>query len=145
LGLCSSACGRLFYYLAITWGGLFIGNLFFMSTMMVVLRCVYDDQKAIALSVASCVTNVLGFIPAPILFGWVIDSSCVTWHSRCAQDRGNCVIYNNDEFRLKFHLGNAGFQLLAVLATVVCYLISRTRKLPEEEYADQHSMDHSIT
>uniref|UniRef100_A0A914UYY7 Uncharacterized protein n=1 Tax=Plectus sambesii TaxID=2011161 RepID=A0A914UYY7_9BILA len=145
LGLCSTDCGRLGLYFAITWVGLFIGNLFFMSTMMVVLRCVYDDQKAMALSVASCITNILGFIPAPILFGWLIDSACVTWHSRCTEDRGNCVIYDNNTFRFNFHIGNAGFQALAVIAAILCYVISRSRKLPEEEYADQSSVDHSIT
>lgn len=36
-----------------------------------------------ALSLASMATNLFGFIPAPIIFGWVIDSSCVLWNSRC--------------------------------------------------------------
>jgi hypothetical protein len=75
----------------------------------------------------------LGFIPAPIIFGWLIDTACTVWHSRCETDRGNCVVYDNVDFRHKFHVGNASLQLMAVSAIIVCYLISRKRTLPEEE------------
>lgn len=48
-------------------------------------------------------------------------------------DRGNCVIYDNKIFRQAFHAINAGVQVLAVISVAVCYVISRTRKFPEEE------------
>ncbi|CAI4233068.1 unnamed protein product [Auanema sp. JU1783] len=132
-GLVHNECNQIYIYLIVIFIGLFLGNLFFMVTMMIVLRSVYDDQKVMALSLASCATNLLGFIPAPIIFGWIIDSACVMWHSRCPNDRGNCVIYDNDRLRVDFHLGNAVLQFLAVVFVGICYFVSTRVKLPEEE------------
>uniref|UniRef100_A0A915Q0B6 Solute carrier organic anion transporter family member n=1 Tax=Setaria digitata TaxID=48799 RepID=A0A915Q0B6_9BILA len=109
-GLYVDECNSVFLYAAVMFTGLFLGNLFFMTTMMVVLRSVYDEEKVLALSFASCITNIMGFIPAPIIFGWIIDEDCLLWHSRCPQDHGNCVIYDNKAFRRDFHLTSAGFQ-----------------------------------
>ncbi|KAL3989537.1 Organic Anion Transporter Polypeptide (OATP) family protein [Acanthocheilonema viteae] len=86
-GLYANECNAIFIYVAVMFTGLFFGNLFFMTTMMVVLRSVYDDEKVLALSFASCITNIMGFIPAPIIFGWIIDEDCMLWHSRCPHDR----------------------------------------------------------
>uniref|UniRef100_A0A0N5AF54 MFS domain-containing protein n=1 Tax=Syphacia muris TaxID=451379 RepID=A0A0N5AF54_9BILA len=139
-GLYTEQCNTLFAYVAIMFVGLFFGNLFFMTTMMVILRAVYDDQKVLALSFASCITNLLGFIPAPVLFGFLIDSACLLWRNpKCLLDRGNCVIYDNRLFRVKFHVVSAGIHLLAVLVVIACYFISLRRKFPEEE--DYNTVD----
>jgi len=129
-------CPMLYVYVAVMFIGFFLGNLFFMTTMMVVLRCVYDDQRVLALSLASCLTNLLGFIPAPIIFGLIIDGTCTIWHSNC-DDRGHCVVYDHDQFRIHLHLWSAVIQIGAVLAVLLCYLVSRRRILPEEEEEDQ--------
>ncbi|GMT33304.1 hypothetical protein PFISCL1PPCAC_24601 [Pristionchus fissidentatus] len=122
-------------YLIVMFIGLFLGNLFFMTTMMIVLRSVYDDQKVIALSFASCITNMLvaGFIPAPLFLGWLIDRSCTLWHSTCPDSRGNCVLYDNDKFRIGFHASNAGLQLAAVICVFACWIFARKQRFPEEE------------
>ncbi|GMR33869.1 hypothetical protein PMAYCL1PPCAC_04064, partial [Pristionchus mayeri] len=124
-------------YIIVMFVGLFLGNLFFMTTMMIVLRSVYDDQKVIALSFASCITNMLGFIPAPLLLGWLIDKSCILWHSTCPDSPGNCVIYDNEKFRIGFHASNAGLQLLAVISVFACWLFSRKQQFPEEEDVEE--------
>ncbi|VDO30395.1 unnamed protein product [Onchocerca flexuosa] len=132
-GLYLDECSGLFIYIASMFTGLFFGNLFFMTTMMVVLRSVYDDEKVLALSFASCITNIMGFIPAPVIFGWIIDEDCLLWHSRCPHDHGNCVIYDNKAFRQSFHLTSATFQSLAVISVIICYVFSCKFTFPEEE------------
>lgn len=37
-----------------------------------------------------------GTIPAPILFGWLIDKSCMLWQDSCKDQRGSCLFYNNE-------------------------------------------------
>ncbi|KHN86982.1 Solute carrier organic anion transporter family member 2A1 [Toxocara canis] len=132
-GLYLEECNQIFAYIVLMFIGLFFGNLFFMTTMMVILRAVHDCEKVMALSFASCITNVLGFIPAPIIFGWLIDSACILWRSRCPNDHGNCIVYDNKFFRQTFHFSNAVVQLFAVISIIVCYLFIRKRILPEEE------------
>jgi len=37
-----------------------------------------------------------GMIPAPVLFGFLIDHACVSWHhSACSGDKGACLVYDN--------------------------------------------------
>ncbi|VDK66824.1 unnamed protein product [Onchocerca ochengi] len=132
-GLYLDECDGIFIYIVSMFTGLFFGNLFFMTTMMVVLRSVYDDEKVLALSFASCITNIMGFIPAPVIFGWIIDEDCLLWHSRCPHDHGNCVIYDNKAFRQSFHLTSATFQILAVISVIICYVFSCKFTFPEEE------------
>ncbi|CAG9540989.1 unnamed protein product [Cercopithifilaria johnstoni] len=142
-GLYMDECNTIFIYVAMMFTGLFFGNLFFMTTMMVVLRSVYDDQKVLALSFASCITNIMGFIPAPIIFGWIIDEDCLLWHSRCPHDHANCVIYDNKAFRQSLHLTSAGFQTFAVISVIICYLFSRKFTFPEEEKEEEVYGDYN--
>lgn len=37
----------------------------------------------------------LGTIPAPILFGAIIDRSCLSWQKTCEHDKGSCFVYDN--------------------------------------------------
>ncbi|VDN59222.1 unnamed protein product [Dracunculus medinensis] len=124
-GLYLEKCEQIFIYIIVVFIGMFFGNLFFMTTIMIILRSVFDYQKVMALSIASCFTNLLGFIPAPIIFGYILDSTCMLWHSRCPDDYGNCVVYDNKLFRQNFHLSSASSQALAVISIFVCYLFSR--------------------
>jgi len=43
-----------------------------------------------------CVNYCLGMIPAPVLFGFLIDYACVSWHeSTCTHEKGACLVYDN--------------------------------------------------
>ena len=42
----------------------------------------------------------LGFIPAPVMFGSLIDKSCQLWQKDdCTDDTTSCVEYDNTYFR----------------------------------------------
>lgn len=41
-------------------------------------------------------TFFTGTIPAPILFGWLIDQSCMLWQDSCDDQHGSCLFYNNE-------------------------------------------------
>lgn len=92
-GLVHPDCGIFFAYLAVMLIGLFIGNLFFMVTMMIVLRSVFDEEKVIALSLASFITNLFGFIPAPVIYGFFIDLCCILWNRQCPNGKFSIEIY----------------------------------------------------
>lgn len=48
--------------------------------------------------------RLFGYIPSPIVFGNVIDSSCLIWKNHCGQQGGFCLLYNIEQFRLRFAL-----------------------------------------
>jgi len=38
----------------------------------------------------------LGMIPAPVLFGFLIDTACASWQqATCSGDKGACFVYDN--------------------------------------------------
>ncbi|CAI5454875.1 unnamed protein product [Caenorhabditis angaria] len=140
-GLVHPECDIFYGYLAVMLIGLFLGNLFFMVTMMIVLRSVYDEEKVIALSLASFITNIFGFIPAPVIYGFFIDLCCVLWNRQCPNEKGNCVLYDNLKFGKMFHGVNAFFQICAIIFAIICYFISKKVKLPEEIEMNEYTED----
>ncbi len=46
--------------------------------------------------------RIFGYIPSPILFGNVIDSTCLLWKSTCEGEAGGrCLMYDIELFRYK--------------------------------------------
>ena len=46
--------------------------------------------------------RLFGYIPSPIVFGNVIDSTCLYWRANCGRQGGSCLIYNIEHFRLRY-------------------------------------------
>ncbi|XP_063220561.1 solute carrier organic anion transporter family member 74D-like [Bacillus rossius redtenbacheri] len=88
-----------------------IGNL------LVNFRCVKQKDKALALGLSMLTVSLLAFIPGPIIFGAIIDSTCLVWDTSCP-GRGNCWLYHRDNFRLYMNAAAAGFAALGVLMDV---------------------------
>ncbi len=61
-------------------------------------RCVEERDKALALGFLAAVSGLFGFLPNPIIYGSLIDSSCLVWETSCGE-KGSCWVYNTDEFR----------------------------------------------
>ena len=57
-------------------------------------RCVAENQRTLALGIQSCILRLVGFVPGPLLFGAVFDSTCLFWQRDCGR-RGNCWVYDN--------------------------------------------------
>uniref|UniRef100_A0A023G2W7 Uncharacterized protein n=1 Tax=Amblyomma triste TaxID=251400 RepID=A0A023G2W7_AMBTT len=79
-----------------------------MPSLAATLRCVAASQKSFGLGIQWIAVRLLGTIPAPIMFGYLIDQSCVLWPGSC-DDSGACAVYEN---------GQMARNLLALLATV---------------------------
>ena len=69
-------------------------------------RSVSADDKGLALGLQSTLNSLMGWIPAPILFGAVIDSTCTIWEYSDAGGvtqnwKGSCKEYDNKAYQLK--------------------------------------------
>lgn len=42
--------------------------------------------------------SLFALIPGPIIYGWIIDSTCLVWTEECGQ-RGTCQLYDQRNFR----------------------------------------------
>lgn len=55
--------------------------------------CVPDNHRSYSLGLQFIFQRSLGFLPGPVLFGWMFDSVCLFWGESCGK-RGRCQIYD---------------------------------------------------
>ncbi|XP_077552304.1 solute carrier organic anion transporter family member 4A1-like [Haemaphysalis longicornis] len=82
------------------------------------IRCVKAAERSLALGLKTISTRLLGSIPAPVIFGGIVDQSCLTWKHSCGSV-GNCVAYANEGMaRGLFY----GLLSIIITSTVLFYL-----------------------
>ena len=59
-------------------------------------RVVGEVDRTVAQGWRQFVTRVLGTLPAPILFGYIIDNACTIWRTNFDGKQGNCWVYDLD-------------------------------------------------
>ena len=60
------------------------------------------------------------FIPGPVLYGSVIDSTCELWGESTSGKSTSCSVYNNDAFRWRLH----GLTVIFMILSSIMYLIT---------------------
>ena len=104
-----------------------------MPVLMVVLRSVEEEEKAFALGIQFVIFRIFGYIPSPIIFGNVIDSTCLLWKQTCeGAQGGRCLIYDIEMFRYKYVGICAGIKVLASLIFFLDWWLIRRRERQEE-------------
>ncbi|XP_031636084.1 solute carrier organic anion transporter family member 74D-like [Contarinia nasturtii] len=108
-GACIGDCNFDFYaYTLISLLSGFFLITGFMSTILVGLRSVEPRDKALGQGFSLFITSLFALIPAPIIFGRIIDSTCLIWNHKCGR-QGNCLLYDSIKFRYYIHTASAIF------------------------------------
>lgn len=80
-----------------------------------------------AMGIIQFAIGLFGNVPCPIIYGAVIDSTCLIWETICGQ-QGACSLYDPDAFRhfflglfiVKFHhVANALIQILMAQISLI--------------------------
>uniref|UniRef100_A0A1I8ECX2 Solute carrier organic anion transporter family member n=2 Tax=Wuchereria bancrofti TaxID=6293 RepID=A0A1I8ECX2_WUCBA len=79
-GLCESKCRGLFAFLALFAPFCFFAFAVGVPLISVVLRTVDYAERSFALGIQWILVRVIGTIPAPVLFGWMFDVSCIRYN-----------------------------------------------------------------
>ncbi|XP_029156847.1 solute carrier organic anion transporter family member 4A1 isoform X2 [Nylanderia fulva] len=91
---CESTCSYLWLFIALAFCNMFMTFLCTMPALSSTLRVVRDDQRSFALGIQWIKVRILGTIPAPMVFGALIDDTCILWNETC-DGRGACLVYDN--------------------------------------------------
>lgn len=91
---CSSKCTYLWVFIVLAFCNMLITFLCTMPALSATLRVVRDDQRSFALGIQWIKVRILGTIPAPMVFGALIDDTCILWNETC-EGRGACLVYDN--------------------------------------------------
>lgn len=86
---------------------------------MYIFRTVEKRDKALGQGISLFTTSLFALIPGPIIFGRIIDTTCLIWNNKCEQ-KGNCLLYDPIKFRYYLHSSAA---ILISIAIVFDYLI----------------------
>lgn len=107
-GPCPSDCTRAYFLYAILST---VAHILMSSgkigNVLVNYRCVAKKDKSFAQGVTLMILSLFALIPAPILFGALIDSTCLIWDESCGS-RGNCWHYDKEKFRFIINYVAAG-------------------------------------
>lgn len=68
------------------------------GSMLLIMRCTDPEDKAMAMGIIQFAIGLFGNVPCPIIYGAVIDSTCLVWESICGK-QGACKQYDKDAFR----------------------------------------------
>lgn len=104
-GACMKGCAFGFYAFSIVSS---IINCFGASgkigNLLVNYRCVSNQDKSVTQGLILMLVSLFALIPGPILFGRIIDSTCLVWTEQCSGRRGNCQLYDQRRFRYLINL-----------------------------------------
>ncbi|XP_017789813.1 PREDICTED: solute carrier organic anion transporter family member 5A1-like [Habropoda laboriosa] len=92
------------------------------GNVLVNYRSVDKKDKSFAQGITLMTISLFALIPGPIIYGAIIDSTCLIWEESCGT-RGNCWFHHGRNFRYLVNITSAGFSIIGVLFdAAVCYL-----------------------
>ncbi|KAH9375729.1 hypothetical protein HPB48_009938 [Haemaphysalis longicornis] len=107
------------------------------------IRCVKPAERSLALGVKTIIIRLVGSIPAPVIFGGIVDQSCLTWKRSCGSV-GNCVAYANEGMARGLFYG----LLSLIITSMVLFYLSmlayrRNARLRAERKAGRMGQKHA--
>ncbi|XP_014214479.1 solute carrier organic anion transporter family member 4C1 [Copidosoma floridanum] len=102
-------------------------------SVLLSFRCVETRDKSLAQGMTLMMLSLFGLIPGPIIFGAIMDSTCLIWDMSCGK-KGNCWFYHTDNFKYYVNIVSAGFCIIALMFDVtVCHLVKDIDFYGEED------------
>ncbi|XP_026841496.1 solute carrier organic anion transporter family member 5A1 isoform X1 [Drosophila persimilis] len=144
-GVCPVDCyDQFLIYLAVMCILKFVGATGRSTDLLLVLRCVPEEDKTIALGIGSMLFSVMSFIPSPIVFGWLLDSYCLVWGKTCST-KGNCWLYDTSSLRYTMNLVSAVLILMGSFWHIAVWYYAKDIKIFDEEELKDNPRKEELT
>nr|XP_039273774.1 solute carrier organic anion transporter family member 4A1-like [Styela clava] len=94
-GLCANnQCKHLPLFIVVLGIAVFCTFFTMQPILQISMRIVPFTQRSFSVGVQWIIVRVLGVIPLPIIFGKIIDMTCLVWENKC-DECGSCYVYDN--------------------------------------------------
>ncbi|RVE48168.1 hypothetical protein evm_007228 [Chilo suppressalis] len=139
-GACNPPCTTIFPFLVLLFFMTFVVAVTQMPLLMIVLRSVSEEERSFALGMQFVIFRLFGYIPAPIVFGNLIDSTCLLWKQSCSGEKGGrCLLYDIEQFRYRYVGLCGGIKIVALgIFLADWWLVRRRRNLETAAPLDPH-------
>ncbi|XP_060805565.1 solute carrier organic anion transporter family member 5A1 isoform X1 [Amyelois transitella] len=128
-GACNPPCTTIFPFLVLLFFMTFVVAVTQMPLLMIVLRSVSEEERSFALGMQFVIFRLFGYIPAPIVFGNLIDSTCLLWKQSCSGEKGGrCLLYDIEQFRYRYVGLCGGIKIVALGIFLADWWLVRRRK-----------------
>lgn len=132
-GPCPIDCKQKFYiFLAVVCFLKLTGATGRASNFLVSVRCIEEKDKPVALGFGLMLMSMFSFIPSPIFFGYVIDTTCLVWGKTCS-GTGNCWLYNGEALRYILNFTATVFVTIGILFDFGVWYYVKGLKIFDEE------------
>ncbi|XP_041361798.1 solute carrier organic anion transporter family member 2A1-like [Gigantopelta aegis] len=141
-GICETGCSFLYYYMATDLAVILIATMCMTPLGICFMRTVDDCDKSLSLALNSFLNSLLGFLPAPILYGMVVDSACKVWHTTCGV-ANECALYDIEKLRTRLKCLSTIGQCVGSALVLAAFLVLRrkdgakSRRTPDVDTADK--------
>ncbi|XP_067680089.1 solute carrier organic anion transporter family member 3A1-like [Haliotis asinina] len=124
-GICDNGCNYLIPYIATSVIMTMFATVALLPHYMVFLRSVEERDKAIAMGMLNFVTTLLGWLPAPIVYGKVIDSACKILQGSSSEGNSACSLYDIVDLRYKVFGLEVSIKIASFILLVISFLVCR--------------------
>uniref|UniRef100_A0A1B0CV27 Solute carrier organic anion transporter family member n=2 Tax=Lutzomyia longipalpis TaxID=7200 RepID=A0A1B0CV27_LUTLO len=138
-GACPINCQREFTLFLITMSFLrLIMATGVTGSFLLSVRCVAEKDKTISLGINMAFCSILGFLPIPVVFGAIVDSTCDLWGKTCTTS-GNCWLYNGPSLRYLLNFSTCFANTLALCFNIVNSKFVKNIEIFDEEENSKNS------
>ncbi|XP_050421876.1 solute carrier organic anion transporter family member 74D-like [Adelges cooleyi] len=132
-GLCPIDCGNNFIiFLFIMAGTRFLSSTGRAGNTIIQIRSVEEQDKSLALGFTEVLVAVVAFLPGPIFYGTIVDTTCIIWGSKCGST-GNCWLYDGKRFKYYLNFISTGFLIVGTALDVGVWYHVKGLKIYDDE------------
>lgn len=141
-GLCPVDCSKAFYmFFIILCLNNFIGGTEASANFLLGIRCVDPRDKTVSIGITMTAISLFAVIPSPILFGTLIDSTCVLWGKTCGKS-GNCWLYDAEKLKYSMNLLGAALIAIATILDIGTWYYSKDVKIFDDEEPNKEDAEN---
>lgn len=136
-GACVKGCAFGFYAFSIISSVInCFGTSGRIGNILLNFRCVSVKDKSVTQGLILMLVSLFALIPGPILYGRIIDETCIVWTEKCNGQRGNCQLYDQRLFRYYVNLTAFFLTSIGVFFDVLVWKHGRHLDLYTERHDD---------
>ena len=133
-GVCPVDCSKTFIALI---GFLMIFSLIGATTripnFLLSLRSIEMRDKSASITFSVSFLSAFAFLPSPIVYGAILDSTCKVWDTTKCGETTHCLIYDTNAMQNYFAFFPAAFIFLALLADAAIFHFSTGMTIYDDE------------